>query len=76
MSSCSQDPGAQVKFPCPQDFVIWTLCCGFLTLTHFIFEYGGNEENANTLVNETENLAQDVGTNNVEVNLAGNDKGP
>ncbi|WJX28509.1 hypothetical protein P8452_17216 [Trifolium repens] len=28
---------------------------------------GGNEENANTLVNDKENLAQDVGTNNVEV---------
>ncbi|KAK2442745.1 serine/threonine-protein phosphatase 7 long form protein [Trifolium repens] len=36
----------------------------------------GNEENANTLVNDEDNLAQDVGTNNVEVNLAGNDKGP
>ncbi|WJX62509.1 hypothetical protein P8452_47496 [Trifolium repens] len=37
---------------------------------------GDNEENNTTPVNNKENLAQDVGTNNVEANLDGNDKGP
>ncbi|KAK2436482.1 serine/threonine-protein phosphatase 7 long form protein [Trifolium repens] len=36
----------------------------------------GNEGNATILVNDEDSLAQDVGTNNVEVTLAGKDKGP
>ncbi|KAK2448756.1 hypothetical protein QL285_008003 [Trifolium repens] len=36
---------------------------------------GGNEENANTMINE-ENLAQNARTNDVEVTLAGNNQGP
>ncbi|KAK2416159.1 serine/threonine-protein phosphatase 7 long form protein [Trifolium repens] len=36
----------------------------------------GNEGNATILVNDEDSLAQDVGTNNVEVNLTGNNQGP
>jgi hypothetical protein len=46
------------------------------TLFYFVFDQDGNEGNATILVNDEDSLAQDVGTNNVEVTLAGKDKGP